>query len=132
MDAVLFIYNLLPLWTWIIVGLWVYCNIGFRFAEHKIYVADNPDVHPWIYLCYWPVFGLQYKFEKTRPVTMEGLAVSSEKAYKFWMMLIWPSTVAWNIVAILTIGMMLATEFLLDKFIRILTWGRVKPLSRCK
>ena len=125
MGVVWFIYNLLPLWTWIIVGLWVYCNIGFRFAEHKIYVADNPDVHPWIHFCYWPAFGLLDRFQKRRPILIEDFG----KTYKFWMILVWPVTVFWNIASILTLGMILATEFLLDKFIRILTWGRVKPLS---
>ena len=128
MSVIWFIHNLLPLWIWIIIGLWVYCNIGFRFAEHKIYIANNPDAHPYYYFLYWPTYGTLYLYWKQLPVMIKD----GEISYKFWVTFIWPVTLFWNALFILTLGMMLATEFLLDKFVRILTWGRIKPLSNCK
>lgn len=125
MDAVWFIYNLSLPWVWIVIGFWVHCNIGYRFAEHKIYVAGNFTSHPWLYFYYWPAYGQVYKLQKCRPYLIED----SEKFYKFWMTLIWPVTVLWNTAFVLLIAFMFCLEFLLDKFISLLTWGRIKSLA---
>lgn len=115
-TALVFIYNLLPLWVWVLIGLWLYFNIGWRFAEYKLRVAENwKKHHPVKLLLLWP-----FSTKTNSPFSIStnwDFWDLKEDTYKTFTMILWFFSLFLNTLWIL---------FLFDLW--ILTWGRSKPI----
>jgi len=105
-------------WIWIVAGVWVWFNLGWRLAEYKIKLFTTYSVYRYsrqwyLYYLLWPA---TFRFA-ANPFMHWGENYNHFRFYKYRATIFLPISILWNLSVIIILLLLF-----------ILTWGRFDPI----